>query len=264
MTILDIIKEHKLNEILYNKSKFPVSVLEKSTYFQRPCVSLKNYVCDVKRNGIIAEFKRQSPSKGIINANANAQKVTLGYIEAGASALSVLTDETFFGAKKEDFATARKYNNSPILRKDFILDEYQIIESKAIGADAILLIAKMLSPQIIVRFTAMAHQLGMEVLLETHTEEEIMANQNTLANLVGINNRNLNTFEVSIENSIRLAGLLPENVAKVAESGIESASTIALLKNNGFSGFLIGEYFMKHNHPAQQCRTLIQQLNDEG
>jgi indole-3-glycerol phosphate synthase len=165
-----------------------------------------------------------------------AEKITIGYVRAGASGLSVLTDENFFGAKKEDFARARESNECPLLQKDFILDEYQIIEAKSIGADVILLLAQILSPSEIKRFTNFAHNLGLEVLLETHGAEEILQNLEAEADLIGINNRNLNTFTVDIENSIRLAGLLPDNIVKVAESGIESTETIRILKQSGSKG----------------------------
>lgn len=260
MKILETIKQQKIKEVEERKSLYPVRLLEKSMYFETQCVSLKSYISNEKHSGIIAEFKRKSPSKGNINLYADAEKITLGYMQAGASALSILTDETFFGAKQQDLAIARKLNYCPILRKDFIIDEYQIIESKAMGADTILLIAKMLPPSVINHFTDFAHQLGMEVLLETHTETEIVENINTTADLVGINNRNLNTFEVDIENSIRLAGMLPKTILKIAESGIESAGVIKKLKDNGFSGFLIGEYFMRNSNPAAKCAELIKEL----
>lgn len=260
MKILETIKQQKVKEVEERKSLYPVKLLEKSMYFETQCVSLKSYISNEKHSGIIAEFKRKSPSKGNINLYADVEKITMGYMQAGASALSILTDETFFGAKKQDLPIARKLNYCPILRKDFIIDEYQIVESKAMGADTILLIAKILSPGVIYQFTDFAHQLGMEVLLETHTETEILENINTTADLVGINNRNLNTFDVDIENSIRLAGMLPESVVKIAESGIESTAVIKELKNNGFSGFLIGEYFMRNSDPAAKCGELIKQL----
>ena len=264
MKLLESICQHKLIEIKERKKLYPIALLEKSLFFEKPCVSLNEAVCNPKRSGIIAEFKRKSPSKGYINMKADVEKVTLAYMKAGASALSVLTDETFFGAKETDFETARKSNDCPILRKDFILDEYQIIEAKAMGADAILLIASILSPENIKQLTEFAQQLGMEVLLETHTESEILHNIDTKANLVGINNRNLNTFEVDFQNSIRLAEMLPKKITKIAESGINSAAAIALLKKNGFSGFLIGEYFMRHSNPGNHCAALIKQLDDEN
>jgi len=264
MKLLDTICQHKLLEIREQKKLYSTVQLEKSLFFEMPCISLNDAVNDPKGSGIIAEFKRKSPSKGNINIDADAEKVTLGYIQSGASALSVLTDETFFGAKKTDFENARKVNECPILRKDFILDEYQIIEAKAMGADAILLIASILTPKKIKQLIEFAQQFGLEVLLETHTEAEILSNIDTKANLVGINNRNLDTFEVDFENSMRLAEILPNNVTKIAESGIDSAAAIALLKKNGFAGFLIGEYFMRHSDPVLQCATLIKQLSDEN
>lgn len=260
MSILDLIKVSKLKDVAERKSLYPIKLLEKSIFFESECVSLKEYVTDPKRSGIIAEFKRKSPSKGDINKYADAEQVTLGYMQAGASALSVLTDEHYFGAKKEDLPTARKFNYCPILRKDFVLDEYQIVESKSIGADAILLIASLLTAAEIESFTSMAHKLGMEVMLETHTNEEVVAYQDTTSDIVGINNRNLHNFEVDIENSIKLLQGLPKNMVKIAESGIESAESIRLLKKHGFDGFLIGEYFMRHSHPAEKCKELIKQL----
>ena len=260
MSILDTIKLHKLKEVAERKSLYPIKLLEQSIFFESECVSLKEYVTDPNRSGIIAEFKRKSPSKGDINKYADVEQVTLGYMQAGASALSILTDEHFFGAKKEDLPTARRFNYCPILRKDFVLDEYQIVESKSIGADAILLIAAMLSVNEIESYTKMAHSFGMEVMLETHTSKEVLDHQETTVDIVGINNRNLHNFEVDIENSIKLLQALPKNIVKVAESGLESAETIRLLKQHGFDGFLIGEYFMKHSHPAEKCKEIIKQL----
>lgn len=260
MSILDTIRQHKLIEIAERKLQSPVTQLEQGLYFKRQCISLKAAVENPAKNGIVAEFKRRSPSKGDINQNADAAAVTSGYLKAGASALSVLTDSHFFGAKEDDFAVARVANNCAILRKDFVLDEYQIVEAKSMGADAILLIAKMLSVTEVNKLTTIAHQLGMEVLLETHTEAEVLQNIDTLADIVGINNRNLNTFDVDIKNSIRLAEMLPKHICKIAESGIESADTIRTLRQQGFNGFLIGEYFMRRTNPAEQCSKLIQQL----
>ncbi|GGD96932.1 indole-3-glycerol phosphate synthase TrpC [Planktosalinus lacus] len=260
MNILETIKQHKIKEVAKQKAIYPIKLLEQSIFFESPCVSFSEYVGDPNRSGIIAEFKRKSPSKGDINKYADPEDVTIGYMQAGAAALSILTDEHFFGAKKGDLSTARRFNYCPILRKDFIVDEYQIIEAKSLGADAILLIAKMISVSEIDNFTALAHQLGMEVLLETHTEAEVLNHSDSKADAFGINNRNLSTFEVSVENSIRLAAMLPKSKLKIAESGIDSIATIKQLKANGFDGFLIGEYFMKHSNPAAKCKELINQL----
>ncbi|WP_339609921.1 indole-3-glycerol phosphate synthase TrpC [uncultured Planktosalinus sp.] len=261
MNILDTIKQYKIKEVARQKAICPIKLLEQSIFFESPCVSFSGYVVDPGRSGIIAEFKRKSPSKGDINKYANPEEVTVGYMQAGAAALSVLTDEHFFGAKKEDLPTARRFNFCPILRKEFIVDEYQIIEAKSLGADAILLIAKMISVKEIENFTTLAQQLGMEVLLETHTEAEVLSHSESKANAFGINNRNLSTFEVSVENSIRLSEMLPKTKLKIAESGIDSLETIKQLKANGFDGFLIGEYFMKHSNPGEKCKELIKNLS---
>lgn len=263
MNILETIKQHKIKEVAKQKAIYPIKLLEQSSFFERPCVSFSDYVGDPNRSGIIAEFKRKSPSKGDINKYADPQEVTVGYLNAGAVALSVLTDIDFFGAQKEDFSKIRKHNKCPLLRKDFIVDEYQIIEAKSIGADTILLIAKMISVEEIQKFTTLAHQLGMEVLLETHTEAEVLSHSESNADAFGINNRNLSTFEVSVENSIRLAEMLPKSKLKIAESGIDSVATINQLKANGFDGFLIGEYFMKYSNPAAKCKELISQMNQD-
>jgi indole-3-glycerol phosphate synthase len=264
MSILDTIKLHKLMEVEERKSLVPISLLEKSPLFDRPVISMKSALTGASGSGIIAEFKRKSPSKGDINRLADAEKVTKAYLAEGAAALSVLTDSDFFGALAKDFDVSRRVSQSPMLRKDFILDEYQVIETKSMGADVILLIAKFIPPQKIRTLAAFAKSLQLEVLLEVHNREEILENQNAEVDLIGINNRNLQTFEVDVENSIALAASLPKHLVKIAESGIESAETIRLMKRNGFSGFLIGEYFMRHNDPAGKCRELIEELNRIG
>ncbi|MGY6562457.1 MAG: indole-3-glycerol phosphate synthase TrpC [Luteibaculaceae bacterium] len=262
MSILETIKAHKLNEVAERKALYPAKLLEKSVFFETPCVSLTKYLSHPSRKGIIAEFKRKSPSKGFINRYANPQEVGLGYMQAGASAISVLTDSHFFGAKPEDILTIRKFNYCPILRKDFMLDEYQILEAKSMGADAILLIAKMIDAETAKALATLAKSLSLEVFVEFHTQEEIeqYTAANVLMDVVGINNRNLNTFQVDIEHSIALANFLPTSVLKVAESGLEKAETILTLKENGFTGFLIGEYFMRNANPALACRKLIKEL----
>lgn len=260
MNILEQIKIHKINEVAKKKSNYPIKLLEQSDYIDTPCISLKQSIQDPERSGIIAEFKRKSPSKGYINEHADVEHTTVGYIQAGAVALSVLTDEHYFGAQTSDFNVARASNNSPILQKDFILDEYQIIEAKANGADAILLIMRMLDVKELKSLARFAHSLGLEVFLETHNAIEIESSTAIPFDIIGINNRNLNTFKVDIQNSIQLAAMLPIETVKVAESGIQSIHTIKELKNNGFNGFLMGEYFMKHSNPEKQCKELIQQL----
>ena len=260
MTILDTIVVAKKEEVATKKKHSPIVEMEKSPYFKASCYSLKEHIKDPSKHGIIAEFKRRSPSKGIIHEGACPKTITQGYIQAGASVLSVLTDHSFFGAQENDFSIARESNSSPILRKEFIIDEYQVIESKAMGADAILLIAKILTVAEIKKFAGLAKNLGMEVFLETHNEQEVRHAADLEVDLIGINNRNLNTFEVDVENSIRLAQQLPPHVLKIAESGISSVPLFNTLKENGFDGFLIGEYFMRDPQPAEKCKSFIQSL----
>jgi len=260
MTILDEIIAYKRTEIAERASTHPIKLLEQSIYFKSDCVSLKKYILREDKSGIIAEFKRKSPSKGVINQYADVEKVTIGYMQAGASALSVLTDSHFFGGSVEDLTIARKYNFCPILRKDFTVSEYQIIEAKSIGADAILLIAAVLTKEEVATFTNLAHQLGMEVLLEVHAQEELEKYIPEIS-LVGINNRNLKTFEVDFENSIRLANQLPSNTVKIAESGINDPTSIMTLREQGFDGFLIGENFMKTAEPEIAAKKFIEQIN---
>jgi len=260
MNILDKIIAHKKTEVAAAKVTQSIQSLEKNSYFSAPKISLKEYILRNDKSGIIAEFKRKSPSKGIINETATTEKVTTGYSNAGASALSVLTDAKFFGGTKEDVLAARQVNTIPILRKDFTIDEYQIIEAKAIGANAILLIAAVLTKTEIKRFTALAHSIGLEVLLEIHSNEELDKYIPEIR-IVGINNRNLKTFEVDFENAIRLAKSLPSNTVKIAESGISNYKNIDYLRTHGFDGFLIGENFMKTENPGQTCADFIKKIN---
>lgn len=260
MTILDTIKQYQLKELALQKELNPIKILEKSDLFKSASFSLKKAIQNPIKNGIIAEFKRKSPSKGAINMNADVKNITTGYLNSGASALSILTNTHFFGSQTDDFKIARSFNNCPILRKDFMLDEYQIIESKSMGADVILLIAKILTPKEVQKLAKTAQDIGLEVFLELQNQEEIEQYPFDHIDLVGINNRNLNTFEVDPENSIKLAQQLPSTILKIAESGIESAKTIQKMKENGFNGFLIGEYFMRTSNPAEKCHELIQQL----
>lgn len=260
MNILEKIVAHKRKELEASKKLFPVKELEKSMHFNSPVVSIKKYLSDPDSTGIIAEFKRKSPSKGIIHNNAPVKEITTGYVQAGATALSVLTDQQFFGGSNEDLSTACQSNACPILRKDFVIDEYQVLEARSIGADVILLIAAILSPTEIKKLTDFAHTLGMEVLLEIHTEEELMNNPEGGADLIGINNRDLKTFQVDIETSKRLSGHIPEGVVKVSESGIETPRSVIELRNYGFNGFLIGQIFMQQGNPAQACEEFVRGL----
>lgn len=246
--ILETIIEQKKIEVTERKQTVPVAVLEKMESFRRPVLSLKQFLLDESKTGIIAEFKRKSPSKGWINAEADPSTVTLAYTRHGASGLSVLTDEFFFGGNMDDLVKAR-VNAIPILRKDFMIDPYQIIEAKAYGADVILLIAANLNPAAVRSLAIAAKNMGLEVLLEIHNEQELEHICEEV-DIVGVNNRNLKTFEVNIDTSISLSRLIPADKFKISESGIGSVETIALLKQYGYQGFLMGENFMKADDPG--------------
>lgn len=258
MNILETIIVTKQKEIAARKQIKSISDLERTDFFKRETYSLKTALLAEKKTGIIAEFKRKSPSKGIINATARVEAVTKAYTSHGASALSVLTDIDYFGGSDADLQSAR-INEIPILRKDFVVDEYQLIESKSIGADAILLIAACLTVKQVKSLSAMAKNLGLSVLLELHSPDELNHICET-TDIIGINNRNLKTFEVDIEQSIRMAEQLPIDTIKIAESGIRSVADINHFKANGFDGFLIGENFMKEEDPGAAFKNFVQQL----
>ncbi|PCH74960.1 MAG: indole-3-glycerol phosphate synthase [Flavobacteriaceae bacterium] len=261
MTILDKIIQAKRLEVAALKKISSIAMLEKSPLFQRQTNSLETALLAKNSSGIIAEYKRQSPSKGLINGVSSIQEVTQGYLKAGVAAQSILTDTDFFGGFNEDLLKARTINSSvPILRKDFIVDEFQIIESKSLGADVILLIAACLTKEEIKNFGALAGTLGLSVLYEVHSQEEL-DKIDLHDKIIGINNRNLKTFEVDLEHSIQLASQIPDSCIKVSESGISSPQTILDLKKYGFKGFLIGENFMKTSKPGLACQEFIQQLN---
>lgn len=262
MNILDKITAQKRIEVEERKAKTIIAELKQQPLYTRATLSLKQFLLDDTKTGIIAEFKRQSPSKGVINGTADVVEVTSAYKNNGASCLSVLTDEQFFGGSTADLIKAR-VNNIPILRKDFIVDEYQIEEAKAMGADVILLIAACLTTAEVKRLAAYAKQLGLEVLLELHDEEELQHICDE-TEIVGINNRNLKTFEVDIERSLRMAKQIPDTKIKVAESGISSVENIQLFKANGFRGFLIGENFMKEENPGKAFAAFVQQLKEKA
>ncbi|MGN7866150.1 indole-3-glycerol phosphate synthase TrpC [Chryseobacterium sp. 22458] len=248
MTILDTIIKRKKEEVTAAKSAISVERLKDTEFFRRDTYSLKASVKN--KNGIIAEFKRQSPSKGIINNTVQPLEVVSAYEKFGASGISILTDQDFFGGNLNDIVSVRNQINIPVLRKDFMIDEYQFYEAKSIGADAVLLIAACLSPDQVQEFTELAHELNMEVLLEIHTEEELK-HFNSKIDLVGINNRNLKDFKVDLQHSVQLKNLLPKEVLSVAESGIYHLDDFKFLKEKGFDSFLMGEYFMKNTNPAK-------------
>lgn len=261
MTILDKIIAHKKQEVNRLKKDVQLEKLVKSPNFNRTTISLKKRLLRTESTGIIAEYKRQSPSKGIINNSADIIDVTNGYIDAKVAAQSILTDLHFFGGNVVDVMKARSVQETtPILRKDFIVDAFQIVEAKAIGADAILLIAACLTKEELRKYGQLAEDLGLEVLYEIHTEEEL-EKIDAEHKIIGINNRNLKTFKVDLEHSIELANMIPDNCVKVSESGISDPRIITGLREYGFQGFLIGENFMKTENPGLACKEFIAQLS---
>ena len=262
MTILDKIILEKRQEVARREAETPAAELEKAPLFTRPVLSARAALTAAGSSGIISEFKRRSPSKGVINGTAEAGATTAGYVAAGAACLSVLTDEPFFGGTPADLQAARAAcPTTPILRKDFVVSEYQITEARALGADFILLIASCLTPAEVVQFSKFAHSLGLEILLEVHDEAELRSHLAHSVDLVGVNNRNLSTFVTDVDTSARLADLIPSTFVKVAESGLQHASTIQSLRQAGYRGFLIGETFMKTSDPAAALAGLVAELN---
>ncbi|WP_298285812.1 indole-3-glycerol phosphate synthase TrpC [Lutibacter sp.] len=260
MNILDKIIAHKKQEVALLKKEVMVEKLVKSPNFNRTPISLKKSLLKIGSSGIIAEFKRQSPSKGVINDTASVVEVTKGYMESNIAAQSILTDLDFFGGNVLDIMQARSVNDSiPILRKDFIVDGFQIVEAKAIGADVVLLIAACLTKEELKNYGQLAEDLGLDVLYEVHNQEEL-DKLNLDHKIIGINNRNLKTFEVDLEHSIQLANQIPDSCIKVSESGLSDPRIITGLKEYGFQGFLIGENFMKTENPGLACKEFINQI----
>ncbi len=257
--ILSKIVADKYKEVDLKKSLIPSKQLEASVLFGRETVSLANALCN-SSTGIIAEHKRRSPSKGTINQNTNVGQVAKGYEKAGVCGMSVLTDIKYFGGSLEDLQLARASVNMPLLRKEFIISEYQILEAKAHGADVILLIAAILSKEEITTFSELAKSLDLDVLLEVHNEEELHKSIMPSLDMLGVNNRNLKTFEVSLETSKALSSLIPDDFVKVSESGISSIAAIQDLKQYGYEGFLIGENFMKSENPGKSAQGFIENL----
>lgn len=260
MNILDKIVAQKKVEVAQRKAQTSIAELEQGKFFANETLSLKQFLLDESKTGIIAEYKRKSPSKGIINDKATVEEVTTAYAKFGASGISVLTDEEFFGGNLNDLLAAT-INEVPLLRKDFMIDEYQIIEAKAHGAEVILLIAACLTKEEVKQMASTAKGLGLEVLLEIHNEEEIEHICDAI-DLVGVNNRNLKTFEVSIDTSLQLINKIPTDKLAIAESGISNVETILTLRQAGFKGFLIGENFMKEVNPAVAFENFVQQLKN--
>lgn len=260
MNILDKIIARKREEVDAAKTRVSLEELKQYPLFEREPLSLRSFILDKERNGIIAEFKRASPSKGIINDRSTVKEVTQAYEKAGVSAISVLTDSDFFKGSLEDLTAAREVVAVPLLRKEFVIDAYQIAEAKAYGDDIILLIAAVLSKKEIQELSAYAKQLGLSVLLEVHGEDELERSIFDTIDAIGVNNRNLKDFTVSIQHSINLVGSIPDHFIKVSESGLSNPNSIKELKEVGFQGFLIGENFMKANSPGEAIDAFVKQI----
>lgn len=259
MNILDTIVAAKRLEVAECRKKTSTRELEAQISFNRKTISLKSRLLQPSSSGIIAEFKRKSPSKGVINDRFASEDVTFAYQEAGVAGVSILTDGPFFWGSPEDLIAARESLSIPILRKEFIIDEYQILEAKAMGADLILLIAAILDKKEVKAFASLAKSLGLEILFEIHDKEELEKVCEEVT-FVGVNNRNLKTFVVDIQQSVSLTELIPSEFLKISESGIDSVESIQMLKQVGYHGFLIGENFMKTDHPGEACKNFISQL----
>lgn len=260
MTILEKIIADKRKEIELRKHLIPITQLQQSVLFERAKNSLKNRLIN-SPSGIIAEHKRRSPSKALINQSLNVPDVAKGYEKAGVCGMSILTDQKYFGGSIEDLLVARASCNLPLLRKDFIIEPYQIMEAKACGADVVLLIASALSRATIESLSICAQQLELEVLLEVHNIEELEKALMPSLDMIGVNNRNLKTFEVDLRHSRELSSYIPKDFVKVSESGISNVAAIKELKTHGFQGFLIGEYFMKTENPGESAKEFIKTIN---
>ena len=262
MKILDKIVEDKkieINKLLSNSS---ISKLENSHLFSRKCISLKESIKN-NNSGIICEFKRRSPSNQNINYISSLSDVVSGYEEAGAAGLSILTNKEYFDGDTQDIIDIRDISNLPILRKEFIISEYQVIEAKSIGSDAILLIASILSEEEIICYSSLAKSIGLEVLLEVHSEDELYKISGDDIDIVGVNNRNLDTLKIDLNNSIELYGKISSKFVKISESGISEVESILKLKELGYNGFLIGEKFMKTNNPMESAYDFIKKIENE-
>lgn len=263
MTILDLIVSDKYKEVDLKKSIIPVSQLQKSILYERPTLSLVSQLQNSK-SGIIAEHKRRSPSKAIINQKHNCFDVVKAYEKGGASGISVLTDGKYFGGSLDDLLLARACCQLPILRKDFIVDTYQIHEAKAYGADVILLIAAVLKKEEIKQLSDTAHSLGLEVLLEVHNADELQNSLLPKINMIGVNNRNLKTFEVDLNTSQTLAYKIPNEFVKITESGLSNPKDVLELRKYGYQGFLIGENLMKNETIIPSTKKFIEEIEKKS
>ncbi len=258
--ILHRIAAYKYREVALRKQEISVQSLTNMSWFNYPCRSLSKVLQEKDRIGVIAEFKHRSPSQANINLEADLEETVKGYVRGGASAISVLTDTHFFGGKDQYLSSARDFlPDTPILRKEFILDPYQVYESKALGADVILLISEMLTKEELDALGGLALDLGMEVLVELHNENQL-GKIGTNVSIVGVNNRDLKTFQVDYERSLRVLNNLNHDTPKIAESGLSDPEKVHFLRKKGFDGFLIGEHFMRHKNPGEACKVFIDKV----
>jgi len=257
MNVLKKIISDKRKYVSLKKAEKPIEALREQLGQARPTGSLAQRLNNSKSTGIIAEFKRKSPSKGkIIKEGTNLTEVINGYTRQDVAGISILTDEPYFGGHIDDLITGNKISSVPLLRKDFIIDAYQVYESRLAGADALLLIAAALDSPTLGALTELAHELNMEVICEVHNRNEINHIPDEV-DIVGVNNRNLETFRTDFNQSIKLLPFLPKDKPRISESGISNPEVIRKLRETGFNGFLIGEYFMRHHNPAVQLSEMI-------
>ena len=262
MKILDKIVRDKKLEVDKLSSNSSIKELESSSLFSRKCISLKDSILK-SSGGIICEFKRRSPSNNNINYKSNISEVVKGYQKAGAAGLSILTNKQYFGGDIQDILEIRDIASIPILRKEFIISEYQIIEAKSIGSDAILLIASILSKEEIKNYSSLAKDIGLEVLFEIHNAEELEKMSGDNIDIIGVNNRNLDTLEIDLQNSVNLYSKIPNSFVKISESGISKVESILKLREVGYQGFLIGENFMKTDDPFESAYNFIKEVENE-
>jgi indole-3-glycerol phosphate synthase len=262
MTILDTITEHKRMEVLKRKGRKPLEQLKKKPLYDRIPEDPKKYF-DPEKPGVIAEFKRKSPSKGVLSDNISPVPVAAAYKDGGVSTISILTDRDFFGVSFRDLENVKtSVKNVPLLRKDFMIDPYQVHEAKAYGADIILLIAAILKKEQVQEMTKIAVSLGLHVLLEVHDEKELEYWVPDIS-LIGVNNRDLRNFNVDLQRSIDLAPKLPHEVLKISESGLNEPKEVLNLFKEGYNGFLMGERFMKTADPGAALKDFMKHLNKQ-
>ncbi|MDP4290421.1 MAG: indole-3-glycerol phosphate synthase TrpC [Bacteroidota bacterium] len=258
-TILADIISYKRKEVRERQGKNPLTLVRQCIPYSTPVTSLRQKLLKENESGIIAEFKQKSPTLGVISSNVSVATVTSGYSNAGATALSVLTDNHFFGGSLNNFSVARQHNSCPMLQKDFFIDEYQIYEARALGADVILLIAAALTIEEVKKFASLAAALGMESILEIHTADELACLCPEVS-IVGVNNRDLKTFVTDLSRAEELSSLIPSEYVKIAESGIRNPGDVIRLKKAGYNGFLIGGQFMTQADPVKACADFISQI----